>query len=260
MLAFAKNVETSPRFACRCVSSPCRYGPRRRNWRARPYRAYVAVARAIESIKPVPAQGVRTRDTHELLAVLFDATGVDPLTMDALARAIDSGVLRDAATMPDESSIDDAAPLAAVAALAAAFELTRRAALPHAPPVIRGPADVAEIAQRDLSGLRRERVLVVACDAANRPIRRIVVAQGAVDGAPIPVREILNAVLRCDGRAFALAHNHPGGSLESSDADLDASERVAAAAHVVGLRFLGHVVVAKDGWASVATCALRTPG
>lgn len=222
--------------------------------RAGPYRSRVAVARALESIKPVPAKPVRTRETHELLTIVLGAAGSDPLAMGALARAIDSGLLRHAATVPDEPLMADVVPAAAVAALAAAFELTRRAVLPHAPAVIRGLADVAAIAQRELTGLRREHVLVIACDAANRPLQTVVVAQGAVDLAPIPVREILNAVLRCDGRAFALAHNHPCGDPDPSDADVQATQHLAEGSRIVGLRLLGHVIVVDaQRWKSIPT-------
>lgn len=85
---------------------------------------------------------------------------------------------------------------------------------------------------------------MIVCDAANRPLRTVVVSDGAIDRSLMPVREILNAVLRWDGRAFAVAHNHPCGSLEPSDADVAATQHVAGAAGVVGLRFLGHIVVA----------------
>jgi len=212
----------------------------------------VAVTRVAESTKSLPARCVRDSWTSDLLGILFDTADLDTLAVDALARAIDSGDLRDAAAMPDESPMDIGLPTAAVAALAAAFELTRRATLPHAPGVIRGPADVAAIAHRELGGLRRECVLVVACDPSNRFLRSTVVSQGAVDGAPMTVREILNAVLRCDGRAFALAHNHPRGNPEPSDPDVAATERIADAARIVGLRFLGHVVVAGGCHRSVA--------
>jgi len=221
-----------------------------------PYRPHVAVTGAIETVRSPVAPGVRGRETRELLAILLEAAGVRPLAVDVLAQAIDSGGLRDAAATPDAPSVDCALPAAAVAALAAAFELTRRAALHPAPPAIRGPADVATIARRELGGLRRERVLVISCDAANRPLRALVVAEGAVDRVTMPVREILSAVLGCDGRAFAIAHNHPWGDPETSEADIEATERVTEAARVVGLRCLGHVVVAGDRWTSAA----RSPG
>lgn len=144
--------------------------------------------------------------------------------------------------------------------LAVAFELARRAAAPAWPAELRGPADVAAIARRELAGLRRERLLTIVCDAANRPLRTVVVADGAIDRCPLPVREILNAVLRLDGRAFALAHNHPGGRDEPSAADVVATGAVAGGARAVGVRFLGHVVVSECGWSPVSLPAPPTLG
>ncbi len=58
--------------------------------------------------------------------------------------------------------------------------------------------------------------------------------------------------MRCDGSAFAIAHNHPSGDPEPSEADVLATRRVAEAARAVELRFLGHVVIGNDAWACVA--------
>ena len=92
---------------------------------------------------------------------------------------------------------------------------------------------------------------MLVCDTSNRLRQRVVVSEGSIDRALVPVREILNAVLRHDGRAFAIAHNHPGGDPKPSEADRRATAAVKDAARMVGLRFLGHVVVAADGWEPV---------
>ena len=118
--------------------------------------------------------------------------------------------------------------------------------------VLQSAEDVAGEARRELGGLRRERVVVFVCDAANRLRRTVVVGDGSIDRSLAPVREILNAVLRHDGRAFALAHNHPSGDPEPSDADRKATADVAAGAKAAGLRFLGHVVVAGEDWRAVS--------
>lgn len=72
-----------------------------------------------------------------------------------------------------------------------------------------------------------------------------------MDSSPFPVREILALVLRHDGVAFAVAHNHPGGTTEPSNQDICATTELVEAAKAVGLRFLDHVTVAGDSWASV---------
>lgn len=61
-------------------------------------------------------------------------------------------------------------------------------------------------------------------------------AKGGASGCGLPVREVLSAVLRHDGVAFALAHNHPGGDPTPTDADRAATRRVSDAAASVGLR------------------------
>jgi len=142
---------------------------------------------------------------------------------------------------------------AKASALVAAFGLARRVnRIAHSSPSLRTAADVAAVAIRELDGLRRERVLVLVCDQRNRLRRRVVVSDGAMDHSLVPIREILNAVLRHDGRAFALTHNHPSGDPEPSDADRRATAEVKAASRVAGLRFLGHIVVAGAEWRSLS--------
>jgi DNA repair protein RadC len=151
-----------------------------------------------------------------------------------------------ASARPEELATKPGVGSAKATALVAAFQLGRRVGLDDAPHVLRSPSDVTEVARRELDGLRRERVLVLVCDAANRLRRTVIVSEGSINRSLVPVREILNAVLRHDGRAFAIAHNHPSGNPEPSEADRRATAEVRDAASVVGLRFLGHVVVAGD--------------
>lgn len=197
--------------------------------------------------------------TAELVSIIVSAT-LTRADQEAIAMAIDGAKSSRATRVPNE--LRGVTELAGTASdfLAALSELSRRAALAPPPTKICRPADVALIAQRELGGRRRECVLVIACDCANRVLRTEIASRGSADRAPVPVREILSTVFRCDGRAFAVAHNHPEGLLDSSDHDESATGRLAAAAHTVGLRFLGHVVVAGDAWMALSTQGPRILG
>jgi DNA repair protein RadC len=162
-----------------------------------------------------------------------------------------------AGARPEELAAKCGIGIAKAAGIVAAFQLGLRVQKADGAAVLRSASDVADVAMRELAGLRRERVLVLVCDAANRLRRLVTVSEGSVDRSLVPVREILNAVLRHDGRAFALAHNHPAGDPAPSSADLEATAALAAAAKVVGVRFLDHVVVAGNRWASVSATAIR---
>jgi DNA repair protein RadC len=118
--------------------------------------------------------------------------------------------------------------------------------------VLRSATDVASVALRELDGARREQVIVLVCDSGNRLRRVVRVSEGTIDRSLLPVREVLNAVLRHDGRAFAIAHNHPSGDVTSSDADRRGFTQLSDAARAVGLRFLDHVIVGCGEWQSLS--------
>src|ERR1700722_4019526 len=197
-----------------------------------------------ELLAIVLRSGLQGKSALDLATALLGEYGA----LSALARA-----------RPEELATMRGVGIAKAAALVAAFQLGRRVGLDNIPHVLRRPSDVAEVARRELDGLRRERVLVLVCDAANRLQRTIIVSEGTIDRSLLPVREILNAVLRHDGRAFAIAHNHPSGNPEPSDADRRATAEVRDAASIVGLRFLGHVVVADYEWRSIVTSYPQKP-
>jgi DNA repair protein RadC len=196
------------------------------------------------------ARGAQALTERELLAIVL-RNGTNGVSAVDLAASIlaDYGSLRAlAAARPEELAVKAGIGAAKASALVAAFELGRRTDTHNGPIILRCPEDVANVARHELEGLRRERVLVLVCDAANRLRHTVTVAEGSIDTSLVPVREILNAVLRHDGRAFAIAHNHPSGDPEPSAADRRVTAKVCEAASVVGLRFLGHVVVAAERW------------
>lgn len=201
------------------------------------------------------ARGAEALADRELIALVLRNGAPDTSALDLAGELLaDYGSLeRLAQARPEELAAKRGIGIAKAAALVAAFHLARRAEVgAPAPVTLRTAEDVAHVAGGELQGARRERVIVLVADAANRLQRTVVVSEGAIDRSLVPVREILNAVLRHDGRAFAIAHNHPSGDATPSDADRRATADVAAAARAAGLRFLGHVVVAGEGWCSVS--------
>lgn len=206
--------------------------------------------------------GPEALSDRELLALLL-RTGRQGQSAFQLADALiaDFGGLSELSlARPEEVSRHPGVGPAKAATLAAAFRLGQLALeAPTNRACLRGPEDVARVGVRELHGARRERVIVLVCDPANRLVRTVPVGEGAIDRSLFPIREILNAVLRHDGRAFAVAHNHPSGDPTPSQQDADATRELAAAAKVVGLRFVEHVVVAGEEWQAVTT-GQRTPG
>jgi DNA repair protein RadC len=198
-------------------------------------------------------RGPEALSERELLAlVLRNGTkSVSALDLAGSLLAEYGGLAAIGVARPEELARRSGIGVAKATALVAAFQLARRSIVDDPLTVLRSLDDVGEVACRELAGLRRERVLVLVCNARNRLRRTVIVSEGSIDRSLVSVREILNAVLRHDGRAFAITHNHPSGEPTPSKADEQATADIDDAARIVGLRFLGHVLVAGAGWAPV---------
>ena len=198
-------------------------------------------------------EGPNALSDAELVAILLGTGGpgrnVVALAQDVLARC--GGVAGLARWgVPELARLDAVGP-AKASRLVAALALAGRLGSPDEHPRLTDSGAIAAVAQARLNGGRVERLLVLVADSGLRLRHLEEVAKGGASGCGLPVREVLSAVLRHDGVAFALAHNHPGGDPIPTDADRAATLRVSDAAASVGLRLLDHVVVTDASWRSV---------
>jgi DNA repair protein RadC len=202
------------------------------------------------------ALGTAALADRELLAVLLGTGGSPGVGAHTLAERLLArfgSVTAIARAHPaDLASITGVGP-AKAAVLVAAFELARRGTVAEAAVTVTGPDDIVTVAGPLLRGRSRERLVVVACDRASRVLGYDVLTEGSADRSLLPIREAVVAVLRRDGKAFALAHNHPSGDPTPSPEDIDATVRVRTAANALGLRFLDHVIVTDSSWRRVTT-------
>jgi DNA repair protein RadC len=198
-------------------------------------------------------RGVDALGAEELIALILQAGHRGQNGLETARRlASDFGsISRLGRAGPEELTASSGMTPEQAAALVSSFRLARLAASDPVPLRMRSAADVAAVAMRELGSATRERAIVLVCDAANHLRQIVPVTEGSIDRAFLPVREILNAVLRHDGRAFAVAHNHPSADPSPSQADVWCTDKLRTAARVVGLRFLDHVIVAGPSWYSL---------
>lgn len=201
------------------------------------------------------ALGTTALADRELLAVLLGtggAPGVGAHTLAERLLARFGAVSAIAQAHPADLACVTGVGPAKAAALSAAFELARRATMvDDSLLTICHPADVVTAAGPLLHGRSRERLVVLTCDRLNRVVGYDILSEGSADRSLLPVREAVVAALRRDGKALALAHNHPSGDPTPSDDDIDATALIRRAAAATGIRFLYHVVVADGGWRCV---------
>ncbi|MDQ6747817.1 MAG: hypothetical protein M3010_06925 [Candidatus Dormibacteraeota bacterium] len=118
------------------------------------------------------------------------------------------------------------------------------------PAPVTGPADVlAQVG--DIRASSQERVVAIYLDSRNRPLHREVVAVGGLRASVVQPRDVLGPALGLPAAALVLVHNHPSGDTTPSREDLEVTRQLAAAARVLGLELLDHLVVSRTGCASL---------
>ena len=67
--------------------------------------------------------------------------------------------------------------------------------------------------------------------------------RGTIDGTSVYPREVVKEALAINAAAVILAHNHPSGVAEPSQADERITKRVGSALGLVDIRLLDHLII-----------------
>ena len=103
----------------------------------------------------------------------------------------------------------------------------------------------------DMAHLTHERVRILYLDTRNRLILDHLLTDGSIDEAAIHPREVVKKALDLGASALILVHNHPSGSPEPSRADIQITNRIAEAGRLLGIVVHDHVIIGKEGHASL---------
>ncbi len=130
-----------------------------------------------------------------------------------------------------------------------------RAAVASRPVISSSPALLAYV-RSELAAAAREEFRVMFLDKKNRLIRDERLGQGTVDHAPVYPREVVRRALELSASALILLHNHPSGDPTPSAADVEMTRQIIAAARALNLVVHDHLVVGRDGVASLKALGL----
>ncbi|MEO0329836.1 MAG: DNA repair protein RadC [Pseudomonadota bacterium] len=97
----------------------------------------------------------------------------------------------------------------------------------------------------------REQFRILFLDKKNQLIRDEVQQIGTVDHTPVYPREIIARALSLSATAIILVHNHPSGDPSPSKADIEMTRKIDEIAGSLGITVHDHIIVAKDGHASL---------
>ncbi len=101
-----------------------------------------------------------------------------------------------------------------------------------------------------------ELALGLLLDKKNGLICEVVLGQGTIDHVPLYVREVVRAVIEHGASAFILAHNHPSGDPQPSDADVRMTKAVADGLALFDVPLHDHAIVGRNSVLSMRALRL----
>ncbi|SDM19377.1 DNA repair protein RadC [Franzmannia pantelleriensis] len=114
------------------------------------------------------------------------------------------------------------------------------------------PALAFEYLQILLQDYEHEVFSAIFLDSQHRVICFEELFRGTIDSASVYPREVVKQALANNAAAVILAHNHPSGDPEPSDADRRITQRLKDALGLVEVRVIDHIVVGSEGCVSFA--------
>jgi DNA repair protein RadC len=117
---------------------------------------------------------------------------------------------------------------------------------------LNSPADTHRFLMARMRDYRQEVFACLYLDNRHRVISFDEMFYGTINMASVHPREIVQRALKHNASAVILAHNHPSGIAEPSQADRDLTSQLQKALALVEVRVLDHVVVGNGTTVSFA--------
>ncbi|MBL8587976.1 MAG: DNA repair protein RadC [Methylobacteriaceae bacterium] len=117
-------------------------------------------------------------------------------------------------------------------------------------------AAVIDYCRTAMAFAEREEFRVLYLDKRNGLIGDEVLGRGTVDHTPVYPREVLRRALELGATAIVLVHNHPSGDPSPSQADVKMTRDIVALAKGMGVEVHDHIIVGRNGHASLRGMAL----
>ena len=121
---------------------------------------------------------------------------------------------------------------------------------------IRSPADTQAFLHAKIRHLGHEMFCCLYLDNRHRILRFDQLFRGTIDGTSVYPREVVKEALAINAAAVILAHNHPSGVAEPSQADERITRRLKSALDLVDIRLLDHLIIGNAETTSLASRGL----
>lgn len=199
--------------------------------------------------------GTEALANHELLAILL-RTGTRQENVMQLALSVlgsfDDLFMFKHATMEELTVIKGIGQAKAIELLAA-IELGKRISRSSQMKegTVTSASVVGEMLLEELGGLHQEQVVALYLNTKNEIIKKETIFIGSLNSSVAHPREIFRGAVRYAAARVIVAHNHPSGNPEPSEADIAFTKRMIEAGAIVGIELLDHLVIGERTYISL---------
>lgn len=104
----------------------------------------------------------------------------------------------------------------------------------------------------ELLGEQQEVFAVLCLDAHLRKISFKKLFYGSINSCEISINQLLRHSLNQQASSLVIAHNHPLGKAQPSNADITLTQRIATACQLLEIRLIDHCIISAEGTYSFA--------
>ena len=91
-----------------------------------------------------------------------------------------------------------------------------------------------------------ERMYVVFLNRANLVIHTMLLSMGGMTGTVVDLRKLFREALICKATGIIITHNHPSGTDQPSNADIDITEKIKSAGKIMDINLVDHIIIAGE--------------
>jgi len=120
-------------------------------------------------------------------------------------------------------------------------------------PKVRCSQDAERLLRQVFPGFEHVEYFYIIClNRANQVLGFHQVSKGGLSGTVTDVRVIFQVAIKTNTSGIILAHNHPSGNLQPSEADLKITRKIKEAGTFLDISVLDHLILSEDGYMSMA--------
>ncbi len=124
--------------------------------------------------------------------------------------------------------------------------------------MLNSPSIVVAMMQDKFKDIDHEELWGVFVGMRNEQIACKMLSSGGWTSTTIDLRQLFSAALENKAVGIILLHNHLSGSPKPSISDLNVTDRIRAAARILDIKLIDHIIITKKQYYSFADEVIRT--